>query len=150
MTPKNYGLLCLVLSTLTACGAPDDGGTVDERVDALLLELETQYQLDCDCWWQVAETDAQCRRAREWLPSARQCVADALASNSETADSWLSCRMPVEKNYTDCVYTRLQCGEEGEELTHPEECVHDWTIGVQNCDDIAPAIARALDRCDVR
>lgn len=126
----------LAISTFSACDEP-----VEDKIDALLEQYERQKIMYCDCY----EDRWSCEQDAAILPAERRCVADAFARDEAAAAEYLDCLLPLEREYTACLDSRLVC----DEFSKEELCDDDWRIGFMRCVALPSPVERALDDCSV-
>jgi hypothetical protein len=143
MKSKNLmaGILIAMLPNLSGCGGEPGVG---DLVDEYLAELNEQTTIVCDCWEDAwFESRTECMNEWSYLPSQLRCIKDALSGDPEAARQFLGCRLPLEREYTQCLYSRLDC----DDGYATEACNADFDTGSKNCIDLPMSVERAMEEC---
>lgn len=118
---------------------------VSEIVDDVIAELNEQISIICDCHTELGYASAsECETDFGYIgPSQRRCVIDAYGQDEEAARDYLECIRPLEKEYTACANTRLDCSD----FTTLEACDTDYSVGLDQCITLPESIERDLEAC---
>lgn len=142
MTRYMFMATALVATTLLACSNDDDS------LESLMREYDDEYaaqaEIECDCFSEEGYADrTSCEAEGRPLPSEQRCVEDALQRDEKASRDWLECRIPLEREYTACLDTRLVCGD----YEAVDACYDDYSIGVDNCIELPESVSRAISNC---
>ncbi len=135
-------------TTLLACDSSSEDepeARVGPLVDATVDELDEQAEIFCDCW-QAAGFDSRNQCTNEFLifgPAQVRCMKDAFSQDADIAEDYLDCLLPLEREYTTCLDSRLECNDFGT----AEVCGEDYSVGLDGCIGLPPTILRDLDAC---
>lgn len=142
-------LLAIACFVPLACGESeaeseaDARAHVDDLLDELVLELNHQEYIYCDCWQEYDYTSRSECESFFIGPSQSRCMKDAFAEDLEASRIYLECYVPLEREYTACIDSRLECHDDAS--TDP--CGQDYSVGSDECVDLPTAVERNLDGC---
>ena len=143
MKHPTMALLAILTTTPFACTEDDPQTQVEDLLDELIVELNRQEAISCDCWEQYGyESRSDCESFNIG-PSQSRCMKDAYAEDIESGRLYLECYLPLEREYTACMDSRLACDDE----SSTDPCADDYDVGSEGCIELPTAIERDLAAC---
>lgn len=127
------------------CGGESEEDLLKNSLDEYEDEINDQVEITCECSDELGHaTVDECKTMRgEILPARRRCIDDAFARDIDAADQYISCALPLEREYTTCLNDKLSC----DDLASAMPCSDDYATGLENCITLPQATQRALDEC---
>ena len=130
-----------------AASSCDDDESIDGLVNELIAESNMQIDQVCgDCRDELGyQTRGDCEDAFGFIgPSRERCVLDAYKRDEGASEDYLTCIRPLEKEYTACLMSRLDCDDAANSIM---ACDEDYDIGKRDCIELPQTIQNAYDDC---
>ncbi|MEM6989242.1 MAG: hypothetical protein AAF721_02055 [Myxococcota bacterium] len=147
--------IALCIGAFGVYGCDEEETPEDKLTDDLdVFEDEQNEQVDvvCDCWQeftygqnavQYPNKDACKTGQGEILPARRRCIDDAFQQDVSVSQQWLDCVLPLEREYTDCINSKLTCMD----ATSISACDSDYNTGYDRCLTLPNSVQRDYEDC---